>query len=127
VNRPRLAAAFLRLARRDLDGARLLLPSAPMLAAYHLQQAAEKLAKAALAGAGGAPVPKIHDIGRLVALMPPDHPWLAALAALADLTAYAAAARYPAGDELEPDPDPDELRRRADEIEVLLREAEEGA
>jgi HEPN domain-containing protein len=95
-----------------------------MLAAYHLQQAAEKLAKAALAEAGGAPVPKIHDIGRLVALMPPDHPWLATLAGLADLTAYLAAARYPAGDELEPDPDPDELRRRADEIEALLRDAE---
>lgn len=128
MSRPRLAASFLRLARRDLDGARLLLPGVPMLAAYHLQQAAEKLAKAALAEAAGtvpAPVPRTHDIARLVSLMPPGHPWLATLAGLVDLTDFAAAARYPAGDEVEPDPDPDELRRWADEIEALLAEAEE--
>jgi HEPN domain-containing protein len=124
VSRPRLAASFLRLARRDLDGARLLLPGVPTLAAYHLQQAAEKLAKAALVEAGVARVPRTHDIGRLAGLLPLGHPWLATLAGLADLTDFAAAARYPAGDEVGPDPDPDELRRRADEVEALLAEAE---
>lgn len=64
-------------------------------AAYHCQQAAEKLVKAA-------PVetrtvfPKTHDIGALVGLLPDNHPLKRKLANLAKLTPYGVAYRYPA-------------------------------
>lgn len=41
-------------------------------AAYHCQQAAEKLVKALLAQSAIV-FPKSHDIAALVALLPPDH------------------------------------------------------
>jgi HEPN domain-containing protein len=115
----RLAASFLRLSRRDLAGARRLLPDMPMLAAFLVQQAAEKLTKAELAAAGVTP-PRPHDIGHLAGLLPPDHPRWPALAALDSLTTYAIAGRYPEGEDLASDLDPGELARRADEIEALL-------
>ena len=94
----------------------------PLPAAYHLQQAAEKLVKAELATAGLEP-PHHHNIDMLARLLPPGHSRALALAAQADLTSYNLTARYPSGEEIAPDPDPEELRRRADEIEALLNEA----
>lgn len=67
-------------------------------AAYHCQQAAEKLTKAALVSAGIDP-PRWHHIGLLVDLLPQDHLARAYLAALDDLTQYATAFRYPGLDE----------------------------
>jgi len=118
----RLAASFLRLARDDLAAARRLLPDMPRVASFLLQQAAEKLVKAALVEAGTAEPPRWHDIGRLVGLLPLDHPRLGELAALADLSAYAVTARYPLGDEVAPEPDPEQLLERADRIVALLGE-----
>jgi HEPN domain-containing protein len=54
----KLAQAFLRAAEEDLTAARRLLPDLPRPAGYHLQQAAETLAKAMLAEAGMVPVPR---------------------------------------------------------------------
>ena len=117
-----LAASFLRFARRDLAGARRLLPDMPALAAFHLQQAAEKLVKAELAALGMSP-PKLHDIGHLAGLLPPDYPRRPVLAALDKLTAYAVAARYPESEQLTADLDPELLARWADEIGALLDDA----
>lgn len=114
-----LAASFLRLSRLDLAGARRLLPDIPALAAFHLQQAAEKLVKAELAVLGTTP-PKLHDVGHLAGLLPPDHPRRPALAALDKLTTYAVAARYPFDVGTAADPDPELLARWAEEIAVLL-------
>ena len=69
-------------------------------AAYHCQQAAEKLVKAVLVGAGIA-FPKTHDIAALVGLLPEDHRLKKALEALGKLTPYGVAYRYPAEDEWE--------------------------
>jgi HEPN domain-containing protein len=115
--------AFLHASAEDLAAARRLLPDLPRPAAYHLQQAAEKLAKATLAAAGTVPVPRSHDIGYLAGLLPPDHALAAALAAFADLTEFHIVSRYPIGDDLVPPPDPNHLQRRADAIESLLEEA----
>ena len=66
-------------------------------AAYHCQQAAEKLVKAVLVESR-TPFPKTHDIGALAGLLPENHPLKAKLATLAKLTPYGVAYRYPAED-----------------------------
>lgn len=63
-------AAWLAIARRDLDSAKRLLAGEPPYrdtAAYHCQQAAEKSLKCFLT-ATGTPFPKTHDLTVLVAL-----------------------------------------------------------
>lgn len=72
----------------------------PSGAAYHCQQAAEKLVKAVLAKEGLA-FPKTHDIAALVGLLPDGHQLKARLQGLAKLTPYGVAYRYPAEDEWE--------------------------
>lgn len=66
------------------------------LAAYHVQQAAEKLLKAVLAESG-TPIPKTHDLVHLVSLMPPQFVPVEVDQAVAQLTAYAWITRYPGG------------------------------
>lgn len=66
-------------------------------AAYHCQQAAEKLVKSLLAYSE-IKFPRTHDIGALVALVPIDHLVHGELTCLRELTAYAVAYRYPAED-----------------------------
>ena len=77
----------------------------PAAAAYHCQQAAEKLVKAVLVSIGRNP-PRIHSIVALVDAIPADHPLRASLQPLERFTPYAAAFRYP-GAALFDDP-PDE-------------------
>jgi HEPN domain-containing protein len=122
----KLAQAFLHAAGEDLAAAKRLLPDLPRPAGCHLQQAVEKLAKAMLAEAGVAPVPRSHDIGYLAALLPLPHPLAAALAALADLTEFGVTAWYPLGEELAPVPASEELRLRASAVDALLRRARSG-
>ncbi len=69
-------------------------------AAYHCQQAAEKLVKAVLVESR-IPFSKTHDIGALAGLLPENHPLKAKLATLAKLTPYGVAYRYPAEDSWE--------------------------
>lgn len=69
-------------------------------AAYHCQQAAEKLVKAALVETRTV-FPKTHDIGALVGLLPDSHPLKNQLADLSKLTPYGVAYRYPAEDSWE--------------------------
>ena len=66
-------------------------------AAYHCQQAAEKLVKAVLADSVIV-FPKTHDIAALVALLPADHHLKQRLEALEKLTPYGVAYRYPSED-----------------------------
>lgn len=69
-------------------------------AAYHCQQAAEKLVKAILVEANVA-FPKTHDIAALVGLLLDSHPLKKSLKGLEKLTPYGVAYRYPAEDEWE--------------------------
>lgn len=64
------AESFIALARNDLELARLVSARDPGNAAFHLQQAAEKLAKAVL-DIEGIPSGATHQIGALAALLPP--------------------------------------------------------
>jgi HEPN domain-containing protein len=61
---------------------------------FHAQQAAEKAIKAVLIRFGVEP-PRIHDIRGLIERLPADLPQHAELRASAELTDYAALARYP--------------------------------
>ncbi|CAN5920526.1 HEPN domain-containing protein [soil metagenome] len=70
----------------------------PAGAAYHCQQAAEKLVEAVLAESK-TPFPRTHDIAALVALLQSEHPLKDGLRAFEKLTPYGIAYRYPAEDE----------------------------
>ncbi len=67
-------------------------------AAYHCQQAAEKLVKAVLVQAKIA-FPKTHDIAALIGLVPTGHRLKDKLRSLEKLTPYGVVYRYPSEDE----------------------------
>ena len=88
------AASFIELARKDLALAKLIRTSDPGNAAFHLQQAAEKLAKAVLTieeivfGVG-------HHIGALAGALPDNNVFRADLASFDRFSSFATATRYP--------------------------------
>lgn len=88
---------WLKRADIDLTAIRNLLygpePSAES-AAYHCQQAAEKIMKAGLITAGLHP-PKEHNLRELNALLPPGNPLAPVFRPLEPLSAYITAFRYP--------------------------------
>lgn len=93
----------------------------PQMAAYHCQQAVEKLAKTLLVAAGMMP-PKSHDIDVLVARLTAGHPMGGRIAALAHLTAFISASRYPSAgifDDPLSDPPIEEVAGWLAEIETL--------
>lgn len=96
------ALPWLAVVERDLKAARNCLfgpEPTQEAAAYHCQQAAEKLVKAVLVSAGVS-APYSHDIDVLVGLAPASSPVAALLAPLARFTPYATAYRYPGDDPL---------------------------
>lgn len=114
------AAAWLAVVRDDLDqvlnnldGPR---PSATG-AAYHLQQAAEKLVKATLVERGIEPK-RTHDIEALWMMLPNDDPRRDVLLPLVSLTPYATLYRYPAEDAFDP-PSEEALRDWLGLLETL--------
>lgn len=116
---------WLAVVERDLKAARNCLfgpePTGEA-AAYHCQQAAEKLVKAVLVSAG-INAPYSHDIRVLVGLVPPS-PLVALLEPLARFTPYATVYRYPVDDPLglPPPPSIDEIAGWVGEIEAALEE-----
>jgi HEPN domain-containing protein len=86
---------YLDAAGEDLDAARRLLASPPnRLAFHHLQQAAEKLAKALLTSRDVHPG-REHRLGLLALQLPTGDPWHGVLSGLAHLDRFATAFRYP--------------------------------
>ena len=119
--------AWLDIADTDIDAARRSLlpdpePNIPA-AAYHCQQAVEKLIKTLLVhlglpylrGSGG------HDLRRLVAALPTTHPLLGDAILLVPISPWATAFRYPVDDPYtaEPLPDASEVQRILDKIGEL--------
>lgn len=76
----------------------------PAGAAFHCQQAAEKLVKALLVAAGLHP-PKSHDLSMLTGRLPADHPLRPVLVPFQRFTELAVAYRYPATDLFDAPPD----------------------
>lgn len=95
-------------------------PPALRVAAYHCQQAAEKIVKAHLIAAGVDPE-RTHDIERLCSLLPSQAGDRAMLEQLDRFTPYAIEYRYPPEDgPLPPPPDPSEVESWCDELESHL-------
>lgn len=126
------ASAWITKAWQDARSARRLLIDPPELegAAFHVHQAAEKACKAILVAAG-IRYPRGrgtgHDLNTLAALIPGTlH---AQAQALADLTPWATAFRYPSDDPhtAEPTPDKQEIARRLATVEDFVAAAEARA
>jgi HEPN domain-containing protein len=97
----------------------------PAIAAYHCQQALEKLAKAMLVLAGVG-FRRTHDLQELALALEDPHPALApAFRALAWVTIWSFAYRYPLEEE-EPSLSADEVRAVAAEIGPLRRRVAEA-
>jgi len=92
---PRVIAAYLDDVDLELDAARRLIVDPPnRLAAFHLQQASEKLVKA-IRLSRGLRVTADHDLEALVDELSHDDPWRAKLTVLEPLSVYATTYRYP--------------------------------
>jgi HEPN domain-containing protein len=91
----RVITAYLDDVSLELDAARRLAAEPPnRFAAFHLQQAAEKLIKAVRLGRG-LQVTADHNLEFLVEGLAEDDPWRAKLGVLEPLSSYATAYRYP--------------------------------
>jgi HEPN domain-containing protein len=87
-------AGFLRIAKEDLDGAKLLARQNNRNAVYLCEQAAEKIIRAILT-AEGQHAGRMHKLDEMVDLVADENPLKAALRQVEVLTAYATAYRYP--------------------------------
>lgn len=85
--------ALLYLAEQDTEAAKLLAAHDNHYAAYHCQQAAEKLIRVLLIQHDIEPGID-HHLDVLVAKLPDDEPWKAKLAPLHKYTPYATTYRY---------------------------------
>jgi HEPN domain-containing protein len=104
-------AAYLDLAGKDVQAAELLMAGGNRYAAYHLQQAIEKLTKALLL-AEGIEAGIEHRLEELFKRFAADDPWPARLQPLAGYSAYATAFRYPTpGGRIPADPPANTIRR----------------
>ena len=116
-----VARRWLTIARTDVRAVEVCLADADPLmgiAAFHCQQAAEKLLKGLLV-LGDMPFSKTHDIGKLYDLAGSRYPdRRAAIATLVPLTDWAVVYRYP-GDYEFVEPSLDDLRTALRAIEDL--------
>jgi HEPN domain-containing protein len=119
-----VVAGYLAAVADDLDAARrLAVPPANRLAAYHLQQAAEKLVKAVLVHRRIHPGVE-HRIDVLVHMLDPSDPWQPLLDPLDRFTPYATTYRYPSSTgRLKAGPNTSNVLAEAGEIDKLLDRA----
>ena len=115
-------ASYVRIAKQDLDGARLLNAAANRNAAYPCEQAAEKLMRAVLTSEG-IQAGNRHDLPDMVAKVPDANPVKPLLRALEHPDAYATAFRYPSpSGRIKVPPTGPELDHDIDRIEAALLE-----
>lgn len=118
-----LIANLLRVAKEDLEGARLLERAGNRNAIYLCEQAAEKLIRAILTSEKKHAGIK-HDLDAMVELLPDENPLKPALRAIEDLSAFATSYRYPtAAGRVVQAPKGQAFEERAAKVEFALREA----
>ncbi len=113
----------LRLALEDAKDARTLLTVKSRNAAYHAQQAAEKILLALLTSEDvHVQRHESHQLGIMIEKLPSDHPMVADLKRLEFLTAFATTYRYPkTGGRLPPLPDWGKIASALDQIDGLIK------
>jgi HEPN domain-containing protein len=118
-------ASFIALAEEELSAARLLTSAVPRQAAYFVQQAAEKAARAVLTAAG-VPFGTSHNLGQMAAALPAAHPLRTAVNALDKYSSAATKYRYPnpAG-RLSRAPAIEEVASSIDEVAAFIARAKE--
>lgn len=118
------AGRWLAIADRDLAAAEHCLSAKPKLlgiAAYHCQQAAEKLLKSVLI-ARRIGFPKTHDLVALVALAAPAMPGDDSLLKhIEPITLWGFAYRYPMEEDGDPEPAAEEIARAIRRLARLRR------
>lgn len=120
-----LVANLLRVAREDLEGARLLHANANRNAVYLCEQAAEKILRAVLTTEGVHGGIK-HQLDQMVDLIPDANPLKSSLRSIEHLSAYATSYRYPtAAGRVAPSPAGTVLAADLDRVEAVLREVAE--
>ena len=120
---PRRIAAFLDLATQDVEAARTLAATNNRYAAYHCQQAAEKLIKAVLLHRGIESGIE-HRLDVLVDHLPDGDPWKSRLRPLETYLPYATTYRYPTpGGRIVAAPDMAQVAVDADAIDALIKDA----
>jgi HEPN domain-containing protein len=115
-------AAYLDEVTAELDAVRRLLEPPPnRLAAYHLEQAAEKLVKAVRLHRG-LQATKEHNLVILIDALPAGDPWRERLEPFEPLSAFATTYRYPTPTKgwRNPGPSSEDLRETAKALEELL-------
>ena len=114
--------AYLQAAADDLDAARRLAVPPNRLAAYHLQQTAEKIVKAILIDRAIQPTAE-HRIDLLVDRLPAGDDWVPRLRPLDRLTPFATSYRYPTpSGRLKDAPAVEVIEREIEALAVLLRD-----
>jgi HEPN domain-containing protein len=91
---PKRVQALLALADEDLGAARILLGFSMRTARYHVQQSAEKAAKALLEHRGINPG-REHRFELLAEMLPEGDPWRSRIQSLDELSPAATTHRYP--------------------------------
>jgi HEPN domain-containing protein len=120
---PRRVAAFLDLAAEDVAAARTLAATKNRYAAYHCQQAAEKLIKAVLLHRG-LEAGREHRLDVLVDRLAEDDPWKAKLRPLDVYLPFATTYRYPTpGGRIVAAPGWDGVSKDATTMAALIEEA----
>ena len=118
-----LIANLLRIAKEDLDGARLLAPSGNRNAIYLCEQAAEKIIRAVITSEGKHAGIK-HHLEEMVDLVPDENPMKAALREIEELAAFATAYRYPtSAGRIPAAPSGEDLDVLAKKVEAVLSAA----
>jgi HEPN domain-containing protein len=121
VGSPTEALRWLAKAKDDLAVANIVFDAPAGVnwaACFHAQQATEKALKAVLV-AYGIDFPRSHALERLIALMPPEPANAFDFEAVAELTPWAVAGRYP---EDIPSPDLTTTRRLIDTAQTVLHD-----
>ncbi|MCO4054327.1 MAG: HEPN domain-containing protein [Bosea sp.] len=90
----RRVEAFMALASRDMESARLLNAAQPESAAFHVQQAVEKLLRAVLEWEGVL-ASNTHNIAALSAILPEGHDFRETFYGFGELSRSATLYRYP--------------------------------
>ncbi|HLJ62868.1 MAG TPA: HEPN domain-containing protein [Stellaceae bacterium] len=110
----------MRIADQELQAAKLLVDPLPSQAAYFVQQAAEKAARAVLTRAN-VPFGRSHNLEQMAEALPANHPLQGRILTLDRFSGAATRYRYPSEyGNISEAPHPDEVKADIAEVEAFI-------